>query len=77
MIKLENRNQLRNIFLVDIFWYLIEYGCYKIITKHKILKIVNTINSGVYKNVYKPRADDFIFNFLGILLYLKSKKSIL
>lgn len=68
-LKCDNKNKFKQILMFDISWFLLEYICFIII--HKDKKIVKKQKNGVYENVYKPRLDDFIFNFLGIYLYTK------
>ena len=64
LLKLENMSQIGQIFILDLIWYLTEYILYKKI-KFNFKK-----SSGVYENVYKPRLDNFVFNFIGIYLYI-------
>ena len=74
-IVLDNKSKLRNIVIFDICWYLLEYLSYKITHKNKINR--NKTKEQIYENVYKPRLDDFVFNFLGIYLYTKTHNKII
>jgi len=63
----DTKNKLKKIIKYDILWFLLEYAFYIFICKDKEIVEPNT----VYINVYKPRLDDFFFNFLGIYFYIK------
>ena len=56
-----------------ILWFLFEYIVYEINKKLNIIKINEKIinnENGVYNNPYIPRYDDFVFNIIGVILYI-------
>lgn len=67
-IILDNITKFIYIIILDICWYLLEYISYIIIHKNKNKEAKS--EEQVYENVYKPRLDDFCFNFIGICLYI-------
>lgn len=73
IIQLETIYDYINIIIVMILWFLFEYIVYKITKKLNIVKINEKIinnENGVYNNPYIPRYDDFVFNIIGVILYI-------
>jgi len=70
-IAIDSKSKFRNIVIFDISWYLLEYLSSYIIT-HKNKTNRNKSKDSVYENVYKPRLDDFVFNFFRNLLIHKN-----
>ena len=69
-----------NIIIVMILWFLFEYIVYEINRKKLNIikineKIINNEN-GVYNNPYIPRYDDFVFNIIGVILYIIYKNKV-
>ena len=78
LLRIDSKSELINIIIFDIYWFLFEYLSYIIIHHKKSKKNKkNKSKNQVYKNVYKPRLDDFVFNFLGIYLYTKIHNKII
>ena len=68
-----------NIIIVMILWFLFEYIVYEINKKLNIIKINEKIinnENGVYNNPYIPRYDDFVFNIIGVILYIIYKNKV-
>lgn len=74
-IVIDSKIKFLYIIIFDICWYLLEYLSYIIIHNNKTNR--NKSKEQVYENVYKPRLDDFVFNFLGIYLYTKTHNKII
>ena len=63
-----------------ILWFLFEYIVYEINKKLNIIKINEKIinnENGVYNNpLCIPRYDDFVFNIIGVILYIIYKNKV-
>ena len=57
------------------FWYLFEWGFYILNKKINLLKINKKIinSGGSYNNPYMPENIDFLYNLLGIFIYILIK----
>ena len=68
-----------NILIMMGFWYLFELSCYKVNNKLNIINInKNVINKGGgYKNPYVPEYIDFVFNLIGVMMYIIYPKILL
>tara|TARA_B000000565_G_scaffold255024_1_gene234639 strand:+ start:3653 stop:4099 length:447 start_codon:yes stop_codon:yes gene_type:complete len=64
-----------NIIIMMCFWYLFEWGFYILNKKINLLKINKKIinSGGSYNNPYMPENIDFLYNLLGIFIYILIK----